>query len=258
MGWIQETASNVYDVGNNLIMELNNNQQDVKADPATCLNRQFTFTKPIHVANGLVHLCSNFCRRFVNLHEAFDKAINQPYESPKTVLNVFKPWMTNLKLWKTVLGLDLDDLFVDLPVSSHYWKPTTLSISLLKGVKIVNGVSHGEYNGEMEIDMTSLTQNKTYTVALEWYQKDAWLFNHSNFSAEETGLDVHHLQVQKHTHEQNKTHLIYYHTLTIQFTKSGSGDASLNIKFEMGYPLPASYPDPLKDNTFLVLYGVEG
>ena len=120
MGWIQETASNVHDVGNNLIMELNNNQQDVKADPATCLNRQFTFTKPIHVANGLVYLCSNFCWRFVNLNEAFDKAINQPCETPKIVLNVFKPWMTNLKLWKTVLGLDLDDLLVDLPVSPHY------------------------------------------------------------------------------------------------------------------------------------------
>ena len=75
--------------------------------------------------------------------------------------------MTNLKLWKTASGLDLDDSFVDLPVSPHYWKPTTLSVSLLEGVKIVGGVSKGEYNGELEIDMSSLTQNKTYTVALE-------------------------------------------------------------------------------------------
>ena len=158
--------------------------------------------------------------------------------------------MTNLKLWKTVLGLDLDDSFVDLPVSPHYWKPTTLSVSLLEGVKIVGGV--------VEIDMSSLTQNKTYTLALEWYQKDAWLFNRSNFSAEGTGLEVNYLTIQKHTHEQNKTHLIYHHTLTIQFTKSGSGDATLNIKFEIGFPLLAKYPDELKDNTFLVLYGVEG
>ena len=84
------------------------------------------------------------------------------------------------------------------------------------------------------------------------------MFNRSNFSAEGTGLQVHHLRVEKHTHEQNKTHLIYYHTLTIQFTKTSSSDATLNIKFEIGYPLPASYPNPLKDNTFLVLYGVEG
>ena len=118
--------------------------------------------------------------------------------------------MTNLKLWKTASGLDLDDSFVDLPVSPHYWKPTTLSVSLLEGVKIVGGVSKGEYNGELEIDMGSLTQNKTYTMALEWYQKDAWLFNRSNFSAEGTGLEVNYLTVQKHTHEQNKTHLIYY------------------------------------------------
>ena len=122
----------------------------------------------------------------------------------------------------------------------------------------MGGVSKGEYNGELEIDISSLTQNKTYTMALEWYQKDAWLFNRSNFSAEGTGLEVNYLTVQKHTHEQNKTHLIYYHTLTIQFTKSGSGDATMNIKFEIGFPLLAKYPDKLKDNTFLVLYGVEG
>ena len=166
--------------------------------------------------------------------------------------------MTNLKLWKTASGLDLDDSFVDLPVSPHYWKPTTLSVSLLEGVKIVGGVSKGEYSGELEIDMSSLTQNKTYTMALEWYQKDAWLLNRSNFSAEGRGLEVNYLTVQKHTHEQNKTHLIYYHTLTIHFTKSARDNATLNIKFEIGYPLLAKYPNELKDNTFLVLYGMEG
>ena len=258
MGWVVETANNVFAVGPNLLMELPDGITGVKPDPATCLNAKFTFTQLIHVTDGLLYLCSKFSWRFVDLNEAFEKALSKAYETPKTSLNVFKPWMANLKLWKTVLGLDLDDYFVDLPVSPHYWKPTTLSVTLLEGVKIVDGVSHGEYNGEMEIDMTSLTQNNTYTVALEWYQEDAWLFNRSNFLAEGTGLQVHHLRVEKHTHEQNKTRLIYYHTLTIQFTKSGSGDASLNIKFEIGYPLPASYPNPLKDNTFLVLYGVEG
>ena len=113
----------------------------------------------------------------------------------------------------------------------------------------MGGVSKGEYNGELEIVMSSLTQNKTYTVALEWYQKDAWLFK---------GLEVKYLTIQKHTHEQNKTHLNYYYTLTIQFTKSVRDDATLNIKFEIGYPLLDKYPDELKDNTFLVLYGVEG
>ena len=153
-------------------------------------------------------------------------------------------------------GLDLDDSFVDLPVSPHYWKPNTLSVSLLEGVKVVGGVSKGEYNGELEINMASVTENNAYTVALEWYQKDQWLLNHSHFSADGTGLEINHFTVQKHTHEQNKTHLIYYHTLTIQFTKSVTGNATLNIKFEIGYPLPSTYPDELKENTFLVFYGV--
>ena len=103
-----------------------------------------------------------------------------------------------------------------------------LSVSLLEGVKIVDGVSEGEYNGELEINMTSLTQNNTYSVALEWYQKDQWLFNHSQFSADGTGSEIHNVTVPTHTHEQNKTHLIYHHTLTIQFRRSVRGNASLN------------------------------
>ena len=258
MGWVVETANNVFAVGPNLLMELPDGTTGVKPDPATCLNAKFTFTQPIHVADGLLYLCSTFSWRFVNLNEAFDKAIHQAYETPKTVLNVFKPWMANLSLWNMDLGLDLDDKFVDLPVSPHYWKPTTLSVTLLRGVQIADGVSHGKYTGKLQIDMTSLTRNKTYTVALEWYQKDAWLFNRSNFGADGSGLQVHHLRVEKHTHEQNKTHLIYYHTLTIQFTKTSSRHAKLNIEFDMGFPLSAKYSDDLKDNTFLVLYGVEG
>ena len=258
MGWVVETASKVYAVGPNLLMELPDGMTGVKPNPATCLNAKFTFTQPIHVQDGLVYLSSVFNWRFVNLNEAFEKAIHQPYETSKTVLNVFKPWMSNLTLWRMVSGAALDDYFVDLPVSPHYWKPRTLSVTLEKGVRIVKGTSHGVFLGELWIDMSSLTNNATYTVALEWYQKDAWLFNRSTFSADGTGLTVNHLNVKKHTHEQSKTHLIYYHTLTIQFTKSSSSKATLQIKFDLGFPLPARYGGELKHNTFVVLYGVEG
>ena len=258
MGWVVETARNVYAVGPNLLMELPDGLTGAKPNPATCRNAKFTFTQPIHVADGLLYLCFTFSWRFVNLNEAFEKAIHLPYDTPKTALNVFKPWMSNLKLWQTVLGLSLDDYFIDLPVSPHYWKPRTLGVTLEEGVSIVDGVSGGIYEGKMDIDMGSLSQNKPYTAVLKWYQKDAWLFNRSTFKAEGTGLTVHYLRIQKHTHEQNKTHLIYYHTLTIQFTKTSSSAATLNIGFEIGYPLPTTYPDELKNNTFLVLYGVEG
>ena len=250
MGWVVETASNVFAVGPNLLMELRDGKTGVKPDPATCLNAKFTFTKPIHVVDGLLYLCSAFSWRFVNLNDAFEKAIHRPYGTPKTALNVFCPWMSNLKLWTAISGLALEDYFVDLPVSPHYWKPRTLSVILEEGVRIVDGVSHGLYDGELDIDMSSLTQNKTYTVALEWYQKDAFLFNTSTFSVDGTGLKVDHLRVQKHTHEQDKTHLIYYHTLTIQFSKTSSGSAKLGINFAIGFPLPASYPDELKNDIF--------
>lgn len=258
MGWFIETASNVFDVGPNLIMELPYGKTSVKPDPATCLNAKFTSTKPIHVVDGLLYLCSTFSWRFLNLNEGFEKATTQIFETLKTETNVFQAWMSNLSLWRMATGLDLDDSFIELPSCPHYWKPTTPGVSLLEGVKIVDGVSRGEYNGELEINMTSLTQNNTYTVALQWYQKDQWLFNHSQFSADETGLEIHNVTVSKHTHEQNKTRLIYYHTLPIQFTRSVRGNATLNVKFEIGYPIPSTYPDELKGNTFLVIYGVNG
>ena len=65
------------------------------------------------------------------------------------------------------------------------------------------------------------------------------------------------LTFSRHTHEYSKTQLIYYHTLTIQFAKSVTGNAYLNVQLEIGYPLPSTYPDELKDNTFFVLYGVK-
>ena len=69
--------------------------------------------------------------------------------------------------------------------------------------------------------MSSLTQNNTYTVALEW------LFNSSKFLAEGTGLEVNYLTVHKHTHEQNKTHLIIITPL--RFNSPNLGVAMLRL-----------------------------
>ena len=77
-----EKSSNVYEVGRNLLMELPYGRPSVKPDPATCLNAKFTFTKPIHVVDGLPYLCSTFSRRFVNLNEAFKQATSRVFETP--------------------------------------------------------------------------------------------------------------------------------------------------------------------------------
>ena len=68
MGWEVEKSSNVFEVGPNLLMELPYGKTSVKPDPATCLNAKFTFTKPIHVVEGLLYLCSTFTWRFLNLN----------------------------------------------------------------------------------------------------------------------------------------------------------------------------------------------
>lgn len=96
MGWVVENTSNVFEVGPNLLMELPDGITSVKPDPATCRNAKFTFTQPIHVADGLLYLFSTLSWRFVNSNEAFEKAITKPYETPKRIFNVFKRWMTNL------------------------------------------------------------------------------------------------------------------------------------------------------------------
>jgi len=44
--------------------------------------------------------------------------------------------MTNLSLWRMASGLDVCDSFIDLPVSPHYWKPKTLSVIPLEGLRL--------------------------------------------------------------------------------------------------------------------------
>ena len=120
-------------------------KNSVKPDPATCLKAKCTCTKPIHVVDGLLYLCSTFRWRFVNLSEEFKQAITHVFETPKTQTNVFKQWMTGILLWRMSSGLQLDDSIVELPVSPHYWNTKTLSVRLLEGVNIVDGVSKGVY-----------------------------------------------------------------------------------------------------------------
>ena len=98
----------------------------------------------------------------MNLNEASKKATTHVFETPKTQTNVFKQWMTDISLWRMTSGLQLDDSMVDLPVSPHYWNPKTLSVTLLEGVKIVDGLSRGVYNGEIELNMSPLTKSNTY------------------------------------------------------------------------------------------------
>ena len=95
MGWVVEKSGNVFEVGPNLLMELPCGKTSVKSDHATSHNAEFTFTKPIHVEEGLLYLCSTFSWRFVNLNEAFEKATTHVFEAAKTQTNLFKPWMTN-------------------------------------------------------------------------------------------------------------------------------------------------------------------
>ena len=145
MGWVVEISSNVYEVGPNLLIELPYGKTSVIPDPATCLKAKCTCTKPIHVVDGLLYLCSTFRWRFVNLSEELKQATTHVFETPKTQTNVFKQWMTGISLWQMSSGLQLDDSIVELPVSPHYWNTKTLSVSLLEGVKIDDGVSKGVY-----------------------------------------------------------------------------------------------------------------
>ena len=46
MGWVVETANNVFAVGPNLLMELPDGTTGVKPDPATCLNQNLLLLNP--------------------------------------------------------------------------------------------------------------------------------------------------------------------------------------------------------------------
>ena len=252
MGWIVPVTRNTYELGNNLLMALPDSVIGTKPNPADCNNSEFKFTQPFHVRRGLVYLCSAFTWQFIHLDSAFAAGTDHIYKPPLVAQNEFEYLMTSMQ------NMSLDQAvtnahYQELSVSPHYWKRRVMSLDLIKDE------TNKAYDSQFSWSVWQKKKNEEYTLCVELYQTDKWLFDHAQVSlTASTGITLNHVKIVKHTHEYEGSHLLYYHKLEIQFKKFASSPPTylfLNYKVEN---VTDWYAETLKNFMYYVVYGVKG
>ena len=252
MGWIVPVTHDTYELGNNLLMQLPDSVIGTKPNPADCNNSEFSFTQPFHVRRGLVYLSSVFTWQFIHLNSAFAVGTEHIYHPPLVAQNEFEYIMTKNQQVSLDQGVALAT-FTELSVSPHYWKRRVVSLDLVKDQ------TNNAYDSQFSWSIWRKKKNEEYTLCVELYQTDKWLFDHAQVSlTASTGITLNHVKIVKHTHEYEGRHLLYYHKLEIQFKKFASSPPTylfLNYKVEN---VGNWYANTLKDFMYYVVYGVKG
>ena len=251
MGWVIPLSQSTYELGPNLLMELPGGWNTTKLDPADCVNEQFSFSKPIHVTGGLLYLCSAFTWRFIHLETAFTKGTTHFYKPPLVAQNVFEYIMKAENQWSSDQGLS-DVRFTELSISPHYWNRKVMSLDLVKDD------SEDAYDTQFSWSIWRLNKDQNYTICIELYQTDKWLFDHAAVSLTVSfGITLNHVKITKHTHEYHGKPMLYYHKLEGQVKRWRSSPPAyvfLNYKVEH---VTNWYAKILKHFMYAVVYGVK-
>ena len=251
MGWIVPVTHDTYELGNNLLMKLPDSDIGTKPNPADCNNSEFTFTQSFHVRRGLVYLCSAFTWQFIHLDSTFAVGTAHIYKPPLVAQNEFEYLMTGPQSVSLDQGVT-DGGHRELSVSPHYWNRRVTSLNLIKDQ------TNKAYDCQFSWSVWVKKKNQEYTLCVELYQTDKWLFDHAQVSlTASTGITLNHVKIVKHTHEYKGRHLLYYHKLEIQFKKFASSPPTylfLNYKVEN---VTDWYANTLKNFMYYVVYGVK-
>ena len=252
MGWVIPLTQSTYELGPNLLLQLPDGWNATKLDPADCGNDQFSFSKPIHVTAGLLYLCAAFTWRFIHLDTAFTKGTTHFYKPPLVAQNVFEYIMKAENQWSLDHGVS-EARFTELSISPHDWNRKVMSFDLVKDD------TEDAYDSQFSWSIWRLNKNQNYTICIELYQTDKWLFDHATVSLTvSSGITLNHVKITKHTHEYHGQHMLYYHKLEGQVNRWRSQPPAyvyLNYKVEH---VTNWYAKILKRFMYAVVYGVKG
>ena len=83
---------------------------------------------------------------------------------------------------------------------------------------LVKDDSKKAYSVQFNWPIYSLPKGKNYTICVDPYQTDQWLFEHAEvtFTHSSYGVTVGNVKITKHTHEYNGQHILYYHKIEVQ------------------------------------------
>ena len=250
MGWVIPLTSSTYDIGPNLLLELPFGITSTKPDPADCQNTLFTFTKPIHVKDWLLYLCSAFRWRFINLDAAFANGTTHVYKPPLIARNAFEDLMNDVAKWSFDQGLT-NGHFTELAISPHFWNRKVLRIDLVKDD------SKKAYSVQFSWSIYSLPKGNNYTLCVELYQTDQWLFEHAEvtFTNSSYGVTVGNMKITKHTHKCNGQHILYYHKIEAQIQRwATSPPTYVFVNYDVNH-VTDWYSKRLRNFMPFILYG---
>lgn len=127
------------------------------------------------------------------------------------------------------------------------------------GLDLVKDDTKNAYGAQMSWSIWILDKNQNYSICVELYQTDKWLFDHATVSITTSiGVTLNHVKITKHAHEYHGQTMLYYHKLEAQVKKwTSSPPAYVFLNYEV-QNVSSWYAKTLKQFMYCLVYGVKG
>ena len=177
------------------------------------------------------------------------KANIKPSHTPK---NVFKYLMNDVNEWSSEYNIRVLN-FSDLAESPHSWDKRVLNITPVKDGK--------NYRFRLGLQMFPMKTNETYSLIVEFYNRDFKTWQRQQTYVNGTGLWVKSYNTTKFQHRYGSSGDLYYTKTLIKFKKTSSS-APIFVYFTVHFDDNGgdmnTYPKDFKNQVYIIAYGIVG
>ena len=186
-------------------------------------------------------------KKYVN--DVISKANIKPSHTPK---NVFKYLMNDVNEWSTEYNVKVEN-FSNLAESPHSWDKRVLNITPVKDGR--------NYRFRLGLQMFPMKTNETYSLIVEFYNRDYKTWQRQETYVNGTGLWVKSSNTTKFQHRYGSSGDLYYSKTLIKFKKTSSS-APIFVYFTIHFDDKGgdmnTYPKDFKNQVYIVAYGIVG
>ena len=186
-------------------------------------------------------------KKYVN--DVISKANIKPSHTPK---NVFQYLMNDVNEWSSEYNVKVLN-FSDLAESPHSWDKRVLNITPVEDKK--------NYRFRLGLQMFPMKTNETYSLIVEFYNRDYKTWERQETYVNGTGLWVKSYNTTKFQHRYGSSGDLYYTKTLIKFKKTSS-TAPIFVYFTVHFDDNSgdmnTYPKDFKNQVYIVAYGIVG
>ena len=186
-------------------------------------------------------------KKYVN--DIISKANIKPSHTPK---NVFKYLMDDVNEWSTEYNVKVEN-FSNLTESPHSWDKRVLNITPVKDGR--------NYRLRLGLQMFPMKTNETYSLIVEFYNRDYKTWQRQETYVNGTGLWVKSSNTTKFQHRYGSSGDLYYTRTLIKFKKTLS-TAPIFVYYTVHFDDKGgdmnTYPKDFKNQVYIVAYGIVG